>query len=136
MWNNLHSLTNRTALLELSLTLRYGDKPAVLRDLRLEVEPGEILALVGHSGCGKSSLALAVLGLLDLKGGKAEGSVFWKGRNLLELKEAEWLKVRGKEIAYVPQSPAASLNPALRLRTQLTEAWKLHANSRRDETQG
>jgi ABC-type glutathione transport system ATPase component len=118
-------------LLSLRLTISYKAKPPVLDDLCLDVQPGEILGLVGHSGCGKSSLALAVLGLLNLKGGKAHGSILWNGRELLTLKESEWRKLRGKEIAFVPQSPMSSLNPALRLGTQLAEAWKLHGNGNR-----
>ena len=113
-------------LLSLRLTISYQAKPPVLDDLRLDLQPGEILGLVGHSGCGKSSLALAILGLLGLKGGKVQGSIRWNGRELLTLKEKEWRKLRGKEIAFVPQSPMSSLNPALRLGTQLEEAWKLH----------
>jgi ABC-type dipeptide/oligopeptide/nickel transport system ATPase component len=113
-------------LLSLRLTIRYKDKPPVLDDLRLDLRSGEVLGLVGHSGCGKSSLALAILGLLNLKGGKAQGSIRWNGHELLTLKETEWRKLRGKEIAFVPQSPMSSLNPALRLKTQLEEAWKLH----------
>jgi ABC-type glutathione transport system ATPase component len=118
-------------LLRLQLTIRYKAKPPVLDGLQLDLQPGEILGLVGHSGCGKSSLALAILGLLNLKGGKASGSICWNGQELLELKESEWRKLRGKEIAYVPQSPMSSLNPALRLGTQLQEAWKVHGQGGR-----
>lgn len=113
-------------LLSVRLTIRYQDKPPVLDDLSLEMATGEVLGLVGYSGCGKSSLALAILGLLGLKGGKATGSIRWNGRELLALKDKDWRKLRGREIAFVPQSPMSSLNPALRLRTQLDEAWKLH----------
>jgi ABC-type glutathione transport system ATPase component len=120
-------------LLSLQLTISYKDRPPVLDGLELDLQPGEILGLVGHSGCGKSSLALAVLGLLHLKGGKARGSIAWKGRELLTLRENEWRKLRGNEIAFVPQSPMSSLNPALRLGTQLDEAWKLHGKGGRHQ---
>lgn len=119
--------------LSLQLTVAYKDKPPVLQGLRLEVHPGEVLGLVGHSGCGKSSLALALLGLIRLKGGAASGSILWQGRELMDLKEKDWLAVRGKEIALVPQSPMSSLNPALRIGTQLKETWKLHAKGKRQE---
>jgi ABC-type dipeptide/oligopeptide/nickel transport system ATPase component len=122
-------------VLSIHLTITYGDKAPVLHGLRLDVTAGEVLGLVGHSGCGKSSLALAILGLLKIKGGKATGSILWNGRDLLTLKEGEWLKLRGKEIALVPQSPMSSLNPALRIGTQLAEAWKLHSRGSRGKCQ-
>ena len=118
-------------LLSVHLTVTYADKAPVLHGLRLDLKAGEVLGLVGHSGCGKSSLALAILGLLKMKGGKATGSILWNGRDLLTLKERDWLKLRGKEIALVPQSPMSSLNPALRIGTQLVEAWKLHSRRAR-----
>lgn len=120
-------------LLTLRLTVGYPNKPAVLRDLRLEIGPGEILGLVGQSGCGKSTLALAILRLLHLKKAQAAGSIHFNGRDLLSLREREMRQLRGKEIGLVLQSPMSSLNPALRIGTQLAEAWRVHQPSTRDE---
>jgi ABC-type dipeptide/oligopeptide/nickel transport system ATPase component len=81
---------------------------------------------VGQSGCGKSTLALAILRLLHLKGGKAVGSILFKNQDLMSLKDSQMRSLRGREISLVLQSPVASLNPALRIGTQMEEAWRVH----------
>ena len=116
------------ALLRLSLSARYGNKSDVLREVEFAIEPGEILGLVGPSGCGKSTLSLAILRLLHLRQGSARGTVLFQGRDLMQLREREMCALRGKEIGLVLQSPLASLNPALRVGTQLAEAWRAHAS--------
>jgi ABC-type dipeptide/oligopeptide/nickel transport system ATPase component len=119
--------------LSLSLDVSYRNKPEALKSVFLQMRQGEVLGLIGQSGSGKSTLALAILRLLELKGGKATGSIFFQGRDLLKLKEREMRQLRGSEIGLVLQSPLSSLNPALRIGTQLTEAWKAHASGPRDE---
>lgn len=119
-------------LLSLRLTVDYPSKPAVLRDVALELQPGEILGLVGQSGSGKSTLALAILRLLGLRGGVAHGSISFEGHDLLALSERGMRELRGRRIALVLQSPLSALNPALRIGTQLKEAWCAHSGSGRE----
>ena len=114
-------------LLAARVSVRYGEKPAVLRDVEFEIRRGEVLGLVGQSGSGKSTLAMAILGLLDRKAARAEGAIKFEGCDLLTLRERELRGLRGRKIALVLQSPLSSLNPALKIRTQLNEAWRAHA---------
>ncbi len=118
-----------TPLLKARLSVDYPNKPGVLQDVDLELGDGEILGLVGESGSGKSTIALALLRLLDHKGGVIRGEVRFGGRDLLRLPEREMRKVRGREIALVLQSPLASLNPSLKIGTQFSEAWRAHSSS-------
>ena len=122
-------------LLNISLSARYGGKADVLRDVEFSLGRGEILGLVGPSGCGKSTLSLAILRLLYLKRGEARGRIEFRGRDLMQLREREMRALRGKEIGLVLQSPLASLNPALRVGTQLEEAWRAHVRGPRQECQ-
>ncbi len=115
-------------LLSARLTAGYPSKPAVLRDARFEIGRGEILGLVGESGSGKSTIALSLLRLLRYRGGAVTGEVCFEGRDLLPLSDREMRRIRGRQIGFVPQSPVTSLNPALRIGTQLNEAWTAHAN--------
>jgi ABC-type glutathione transport system ATPase component len=115
-------------LLAAHVSVRYGEKPAVLRDVVFEIRRGEVLGLVGQSGSGKSTLAMAILGLLDRNRSRAEGAIEFDGCDLLRLRERELRALRGRKIALVLQSPLSSLNPALKIRTQLKEAWWAHAS--------
>jgi len=118
-------------LLRLRISVGYGPK-RVLKDVSLNVAEGEILGLVGGSGEGKSTIALSILGLLTLKGGQCTGEILFQGRDLLKLNSREVRRLRGKQIALVPQSPLAALNPNVRLGSQLEEAWRAHERGRPD----
>jgi ABC-type dipeptide/oligopeptide/nickel transport system ATPase component len=120
-------------LLSLKISAHYPHKPGVLRDLSLEMQPGEILGLVGESGSGKSTLALSILRLLDLRGGKISGGIRLNGRELMTLSESEMREIRGRDIGLVLQSPMSSLNPALRIGTQMYETWRAHKPDSRKE---
>jgi ABC-type dipeptide/oligopeptide/nickel transport system ATPase component len=111
----------------------YRNNPGVLRDVSLAIQPGEILGLVGQSGSGKSTISLAILRLLHLKGGTASGNLLFKGEDLSAKSESQMRSLRGREISIVLQSPLSSLNPALRIGSQLSEAWRAHATGTCDE---
>jgi len=115
------------------LSVAYRNNPAVLRDLALDVHAGEVVGLVGESGSGKSSLVLAILCLLHLKGAKVQGEVMFQGKNLLRMTQNQLRTIRGREISIVLQSPATSLNPALRIGAQMEEAWRAHAQGSQKE---
>jgi oligopeptide/dipeptide ABC transporter ATP-binding protein len=91
------------------------------------IEPGETVALVGESGCGKSVSALSVMRLVSEPAGRIEsGEILYQGRDLLKLSEEEMRRVRGREIAMVFQEPMTSLNPVLTIGRQITEVLEIH----------
>jgi len=91
------------------------------------IQPGETLALVGESGCGKSVTSLSILRLIASPPGRTvAGSIRFNGRNLLALTESEMRDVRGNEISMVFQEPMTSLNPVLTVGRQIAEALVLH----------
>ena len=114
----------------------YPRKRGVLRGVRIEAPAGEIVGLVGESGSGKSTLALAILGLLGHTGARVSGRVELLGKNLAGCSERELRGVRGRLVSLVPQSPLAALNPALRVGTQLREAWRAHSRESWDRQRG
>jgi len=114
-------------LLSSRISVDYPNNPGVLRDVSLEIHPGDTVGLVGESGSGKSTIALALLRLLAPKGAKVSGEVIFEGEDLLKKPESEIRRIRGRRMSIVLQSPLTSLNPALRIETQLSEAWRAHA---------
>jgi peptide/nickel transport system ATP-binding protein len=94
--------------------------------VNLDVRKGETLGLVGESGSGKSVTALSILGIVPRPGKIIDGRIIYKGENLLEKTEKDLQKIRGKEISYIFQDPATSLNPVFRIADQLEEVIRRH----------
>ena len=100
-----------------------------VNDISYKVHEGEVVAVVGESGCGKSVSMMAVLGLIPRPPGEiAGGEALFMGRDLLRLPEDDMQSVRGGDIAMVFQDPMTSLNPVLSVRRQMTESLRRHAN--------
>lgn len=96
-------------------------------DVSWEVGPGEVIGLVGESGCGKSVTALSILRLIPDPPGKIIGGEIWfRGRNLLSLSLEEMRKIRGNEISMIFQEPMTSLNPVFTIGSQIAEVLELH----------
>ncbi len=104
---------------------RRGQVRAV-ESLNLELFEGEILGIVGESGCGKSTVLLSILRLIRQPGYIASGKIRYRGRDLRELSTPAMRSVRGKEIAMIFQDPQSTLNPAFTVGEQIREALRLH----------
>src|SRR5262252_5282095 len=100
----------------------------VISDVSFEIAAGEILGVVGESGSGKTTVGLALLGHARRGLRIAGGSVLLGDRDILTLDEEQLRRLRGSTVSYVPQDPASSLNPALRIGTQLREVIEAHGN--------
>jgi oligopeptide/dipeptide ABC transporter ATP-binding protein len=99
----------------------------------LNVREGETLGLVGESGSGKSVTALSILRIVPRPGKIIDGKIIYKGENLLEKTERDLQKIRGKEIGYIFQDPATSLNPVFTIANQMTEVIRRHQNVSKEE---
>ena len=98
----------------------------------LSIRERETLGLIGETGCGKTVLGLTLMRLLQ-SSTTVEGTIIYKGTNLLEISEAEMRRIRGEEIAMILQNPTTSLNPVMRVGEQIAEAIRLHQGlSKRD----
>ena len=104
----------------LSYFTRAGEIPAVI-DFSIDVAPGEAVGLVGESGCGKSTVANAIMRYMGGNGAIVGGTVKFKGRDMATLSDEELRQIRGSEIAMVYQEPMAALNPSMTIAAQLTE---------------
>jgi ABC-type glutathione transport system ATPase component len=116
-------------LLSLRISVDYSGKPDALSGVSFEVGGDEIFGLVGESGSGKSTVALAILRLLETRGGRIRGTILFQGSDLMACRERELRHLRGREIGLVLQSPVSALNPALRVEAHLREAWSAHGEA-------
>lgn len=98
----------------------------VVEDVTFDVATGEIVGIVGESGCGKSVTTAAIVGLLPGSGRIDGGSIWFDGKDLARAGEAEFRKLRGRKIAFVSQEPMVSLDPAYRVGFQIEEALRHH----------
>jgi oligopeptide transport system ATP-binding protein len=99
-----------------------------------DVEKGKTLGIVGESGCGKSVTALSIMGLIPKPPAKiVGGQVLFEGKDLTELDDRQLQNVRGRQVAMIFQDPMTSLNPTLKIRTQITETLDRHFGMSKDE---
>jgi peptide/nickel transport system ATP-binding protein len=131
-------LPNHEPLLRVSaLSVDYdaagGDVVRALSNLDLEIASGESVGVLGESGSGKSSLALALMRLLPKNARVVSGSLDYRGRNLTEFSPAELRAMRGAEVALISQEPALALNPVLSLGQQLADILRAHGKLTRQE---
>ena len=123
-------MTDQTPVLEckdlcISYFTRAGEIPAVV-DFNLTVMPGEAVGIVGESGCGKSTVALAIMQYMGKNGRIMSGEIRFKGRDMTTMSEQELRSLRGSQISMVYQEPMASLNPSMKIAEQLMEVPRFH----------
>ena len=117
-------------------TYFYQDASVIraVDDVSFFIEKNSILGVVGESGCGKTMTALSIASLMPGAGCKiVSGSIKFSGRELLELSKEDLRQIRGKEISYVFQEPATSLNPVLNIKEQIEEVVRLHRKDIKDD---
>jgi len=122
--------TDKKPLLEVkNLKTFFNTEDGVVRavdGVNFEVYPGEVLGLVGESGCGKSVTSLSIMRLIAPPGKVVEGEINLDGRNLLELPESEMIKMRGNRISMIFQQPQTALNPVFKVSDQIAEVLNIH----------
>ncbi|MDQ0209167.1 ABC transporter ATP-binding protein [Alkalicoccobacillus murimartini] len=112
-----------------------GQVVTVVNDVSFHVAPGEVVAIVGESGSGKSITSLSIMGLLKSGGEISDGTIYYKGEDILPLSKKKRRKLRGKEMAMIFQEPMSSLNPMQRVSKQIEESLALNTDLTRKERQ-
>lgn len=105
-----------------------------VQDVSFEVDAGQVLGVVGESGCGKSVTSMSILRLIQQPQGKiVNGQIIFNGQNILDLTEDQMRKIRGNKISLISQDPMTSLNPVLTIGEQIMEAIMLHQGKNRKD---
>ncbi|RME13407.1 MAG: ABC transporter ATP-binding protein, partial [Aquificota bacterium] len=107
-----------------NLNLWYGENH-VLKGISFEVKEGEVLCIVGESGSGKTTILYSIMGLLP-EGARLQGSIKFRGKELLGLSEREYRRIRGRHISIVFQEPSVYLDPLFKVGLQVEEAYVAH----------
>ena len=117
----------------LKIAYRLADsRQAVAVDgVSLSIEEGETLGLVGESGCGKSTIAKAILGILPRAGRIAGGAIRYRGRDLMSLSQTEMRRIRWRDIALIPQAAMNGFDPVYDIESQIAEAIAAHEDGPR-----
>ncbi|TDG00087.1 ABC transporter ATP-binding protein [Paenibacillus piri] len=112
-----------------NLTIGYATAGGVVKavnEVNFSVKPGQIVGLVGESGCGKSTALFSIMGLIKSPGKIVGGEIIYNGQNLANNTAEQWRNIRGKEIAMIFQDPMTTLNPAYKVGNQIREVLQTH----------
>ena len=127
---NVELIENKQPLLEVqNLKTYFFTSDGVVKavdGVDFEVYHGEILGLVGESGCGKSVTSFSIMQLVDQPGKIVDGNILFEDKNLLELEESEMILMRGDRISMIFQQPHSSLNPVFKVGDQIAEVFQIH----------
>lgn len=125
--NNLNTSKELLKIENLHTSFRIKDQYfAAIEDVNLTLNENEVLAIVGESGCGKSTLATSIVGLHQKGNTKVEGNIMFNGKNLANMKDDDFNKIRGNDIGFIFQDPLAALNPLMRIGDQIAETLVYH----------
>lgn len=117
----------------LTVDFKIGGKLChAVQNVSLQVQPGEMVALVGESGCGKTVTALTAAGLQPESASVSSGKVLFHGAELLGLSEEHWNRYRGKEISMIFQEPMTALDPLMKVGKQIAETALIHGAAKQD----
>lgn len=111
--------------LKTSFNTKFGEVQAV-RGVSFQLTKGEVVGVVGESGCGKSITMMSIMGLLDKNGIIKDGRIFFEGKDISKITEKEMSKIRGNDIAMIFQDPMTSLNPLITIGNQIIEPLIIH----------